>query len=217
MDNEALVALVVAAGSAVGFVMTGVAGAVSAGVSYLFNAFRDRRAREADEESERRLHALEDQLERGRVQFSELHERRAVVIAELYRRLRAVEREARMFDGMGLRVARVFGDDTIKANYHRAMKAVFDLKYYAEDHAIYFRPEVMTDIEKACDTSSTVINLGSADHAMGAPLPDFSLQRLGPEFFRARAALETEFRELLGVTPRFQPPASVDASARPLE
>ena len=151
--------------------------------------------------------SLQQAATEHQVRFSTLHERRAQVIEEVYQRLIDVEKDYGLF-------VLVDGHETDEKKQREARErnnqAMYDMSVFIEKRRIYLPPDVCTSLKAFLDIMwNNAINVGVFG-AIGGDVPTAETVKERREAFRvagealrkeipsARAALEVEFRKLLG-------------------
>ena len=149
---------------------------------------------------------LSKDLERFKIRFSKLHEKRAEVLAELYKLLVAAVWATDSF-ATPLELA---GEPDKKVKFQEAMKAITEYFRFFDQHRIYLPAALCASLEDfAKKLRVPTINMGvflridypsdrtSNEKAEAWIAAWNSVQQDVPKL---RAALEAEFRDLLGVT-----------------
>jgi len=135
--------------------------------------------------------------------FSRLHERRAEVIAEVYEALSNAEMAVAHYVISGSPVL-----PSGKTHREEAVSTMWTVMHTAEAHRIWFAPETALKIERIVSALRTAYNVGPVGKHSDKPqqnqMSDETIQRTLEEvsltMYETRAALEVEFRQLLGVT-----------------
>lgn len=157
---------------------------------------------------ERLKHDLQRVALEHQVRFSNMHEKRAQVIAELYGLLVQAHWDTSGF----VSPMEWAGEPDKKQKYVTAMNATADFFRYFEKHRIYLPEALCKQLEDFVKSMrSKAIGFGVYIRYDDANLPAHTLEQKhkawadGWEFFEkqvppARAALENELRNILGVT-----------------
>ena len=160
---------------------------------------------DADSTIERLKNSLQMAALEHQVRFSNLHEKRAVVIAEVYQRLVEAERG-------GWRVVLVEGQHNNTQKQEEAKRdndeRMYEISFFIEKNRIYLPERICASLKSFLDTMSIHVIKVGVYGSIEYPTPDTlkernkvlleAYQAFEREIPAARRALEDEFRKILG-------------------
>jgi hypothetical protein len=167
-------------------------------------AFKARLKADGDAEIEKLKDSLEKVAFEHQVRFSSLHEKRAEIIADLYARLVAAQR-----DGNRFVTVEAWDDNARREAYEATHTKIVDFYNFVEKNRIYL-PEPVCDLLKTfvADVRRGIIGMKFYAPVEPSDNPEHNENRVTVvehvyETFQekipeARAALEKEFRTILG-------------------
>ena len=163
---------------------------------------------ESEAATQKLRHDLEKATIEHQVRFSKLHEQRAQVIAKLYKLLVEAHWKSSSF----VSVIDWEGEPNKQEKYNIAMKSVGDFYQFFEKQRIYLPEELCEDINELIELMrKQAISFGAHVRFKDDAMSDEALTKkhiawsdawryFDKEFPLAKAALENEFRSILGNT-----------------